>query len=355
MKKKVHFLTVFFLLCWLIISVSPASAVYGIMPLGDSITRGFTGSSDDTGYFVGIVFSDTDSLNIGFNSDNNVSFLFDQGLITNELDVPHHVVDMYEGDIPNIAVEGPFADSGYPLAIAIHVAEVTSTDQPELRGELSLYPNPASDYIQVALELEELVAGKDKAVGGLLVVEAETGRWDGEAKLGGYGLNGGKGVGRPFKSDGMNGFVVRGDAVAEVGFKVVDGPDFPRVAMALLDAKTEHAPPTTPAKARVHRFGSKGALDEACMAFLSGGCGNRVGDPAVSGRQAQGVAAHGGGQLGVKGDVGGRREGGRRMGGWAVNRAEESSVRYIAYDGKAFHQGLKEGDMRPSDGIGDGA
>jgi lysophospholipase L1-like esterase len=49
-KKKVLFLSVFFLVCPLTISVSPASAVYRIMPLGDSITRGFTGSSDDTGY-----------------------------------------------------------------------------------------------------------------------------------------------------------------------------------------------------------------------------------------------------------------------------------------------------------------
>ena len=85
------------------------------------------------------------------------------------------------------------------------------------------------------------VAGKDKAVGGLLVVEAETGRWDGEAKLGGYGSNGGKGVGGPVKADGVDGFMVGGDAVAEVRFEIVDGPDFPRVTMALLDTETEQA------------------------------------------------------------------------------------------------------------------
>jgi lysophospholipase L1-like esterase len=49
-KQKARFLIVFLLLFMLIISVSPASSTIGIMPLGDSITDGFTGSSDDTGY-----------------------------------------------------------------------------------------------------------------------------------------------------------------------------------------------------------------------------------------------------------------------------------------------------------------
>lgn len=115
-------------------------------------------SSDDSGYFVGIKFADTDSLFVGYNENNNVSFSLEQSLIVNELDVPHHVVTMFDGETPDIAASGVFTDSGFPMAVAIHVAEVTSTEQPELRGQLSLYPNPATDFIQVQLELEELAA-----------------------------------------------------------------------------------------------------------------------------------------------------------------------------------------------------
>jgi len=49
-KQEARFLIVFLMLFMLIISVSPASAVIGIMPLGDSITSGSTGSSTNSGY-----------------------------------------------------------------------------------------------------------------------------------------------------------------------------------------------------------------------------------------------------------------------------------------------------------------
>ena len=51
MRKSVRFIIAFLIVFGILAILVPASeAIIRIMPLGDSITRGFTGSSDQTGY-----------------------------------------------------------------------------------------------------------------------------------------------------------------------------------------------------------------------------------------------------------------------------------------------------------------
>ncbi|NNE28564.1 MAG: hypothetical protein HKN16_02940, partial [Saprospiraceae bacterium] len=109
---------------------------------------------DDDGYFVGVKFADTDSLFVGFNENNNVSWLLEQSLIENEADVPHHVVTTFDGETPDIAMSGVFTDSGFPIAIAVHTAEVSNVNAPPIAGELKAYPNPVEDFLTVDLDLE---------------------------------------------------------------------------------------------------------------------------------------------------------------------------------------------------------
>lgn len=114
----------------------------------------------DKVYFVGTRYEGAETVFFGFDAtaDNQVAIDRDT-LISSTADFPYLQVSAFADILPNIDEAGLFTEFGLSTATGLILRDVTnSANEENIVTEFSVFPNPATDLVNVEIELEELVS-----------------------------------------------------------------------------------------------------------------------------------------------------------------------------------------------------